>query len=118
MLDCDVKIYNISAKISKEEKERIICFIQGAVYSFCKNNYDDGKRKAFAARDLFGGVNNDWGGTPLQVLYNCHANNNADNPENLAGKDVGWLLLEVINNDSRKFKKIKDHVNYYEWIYE
>ena len=114
MLNCEVKIYNISAKISKEEKERILCFIQGAVYSFCKNN----QGKEFAARDLFGGVNNDWGGTPLQVLYNWHANNNADNPEDLAGKDVGWLLLEVIKNDSRKFNKIKEHVNYYEWIYE
>lgn len=113
MLVTDAKVYNISAKISNEERNKIHAFIQGAVYSFCKSN----PRISFAARDLFGGINNDWSGTPLQVLYNWHVQNNDKDPEDLAGKDVGWLLLEVIKNDSRTFRKIKDHVNYYEWVY-
>lgn len=112
MLKNHSKIYDISAKITNDEKEKIFYFIQGAVYSYCKNCHG----KSFAARDLFGGENADWTGTPLEVLYNWHMNNGSNNPVNSAGKDVGKLLKSVVENDERLFNNFKDYVNYYEWI--
>ena len=51
--------------ISKEQKKRILDFLQGTVYCWCKNRKDEW----FTARDLLGGENYFWQGTPLFVLY-------------------------------------------------
>ena len=45
-------------------------FLQGAVYCWCKNRKDEW----FAARDLLGGDNYYWQGTPLFPLYKRQAN--------------------------------------------
>jgi hypothetical protein len=77
-------------EISSNEKSRIYDFLQGAVYSWCKNRKDEW----FSMRDLMGGDNFDWNGTPLQVLYNKHASKgkNYETAVKDAGKDSGWLL--------------------------
>ena len=51
--------------IPKEQKQRIIDFLQGAVYCWCKNRKDEW----FTTRDLLGGDNYFWQGTPLFFLY-------------------------------------------------
>lgn len=102
----------ISAKITSEEKQRIKDFIQGAVYCYCKNN----KGKAFTARDLFGGENYDWSGTPLVKLFEWHQQNGSSNPVEMAGKDIGWLLLDVIIEDCRLFEIIEGYTHEYKWI--
>jgi len=79
--------------ITKEQKQKILDFLQGAVYCWCKNRRDEW----FAARDLLGGDNFYWEGTPMFALYE------KSKDVEQAGKDAGWLLKRVINDDKRTF---------------
>ena len=91
----------ISATILNVDKEIIKDYMQGSVYSFCKNNPGE----VFSVRILFGGMNNDWNGTPLQRLYDNHAYvRKSKNPKHQTAIDAGRLLREVLENDSRKFE--------------
>ena len=94
----------LEEKSNKEKKEKLKIFIKGAVYCWCKNFGD----KAFAARDLFGGVVNDWKGTPLYDLYEYEKVNNVNSLsekqiQTEAGKKLGIVLKEVIDIDDRNF---------------
>ena len=92
--------------ISKEQKEAILIYLQGAVYCWCKNRKDEW----FAARDLLGGDNFFWQGTPLYTLYQKSSN------VEQAGKDAGWLLKKMVNNDKRTFETRKSGlVREYRW---
>ncbi|HHT53138.1 MAG TPA: hypothetical protein GX007_08205 [Bacteroidales bacterium] len=105
MLLEDSKIYEVHG-ISKEQKQRIKDFLQGAVYCWCKNRKDEW----FAARDLLGGDNFFWQGTPMFALY--EKSENVDQ----AGKDAGWLLKEVLSEDKRSFEtKREGLVRQYRW---
>ena len=88
--------------ISNKEKQRIFDFLQGAVYCWCKNR----KKEWFSLRDLMGGDNYYWEGTPLLVLYLKHENKGKDWELAVkdAGKDSGWILKKVIDADKRSFK--------------
>lgn len=88
--------------ISGKQKQGIIDFLQGAVYCWCKNRPDEW----FSMRDLMGGDNFYWEGTPLMSLYEKHISKGKNNPEAIdrAGKDSGWLLKRVISDDKRGFK--------------
>jgi len=101
--------------ISEIDKQRIIDFLQGAVYCWCKNRKDEW----FSLRDLMGGENYYWQGTPLLVLYSKHEDKGK--PWELAvkdaGKDSGWLLKKVISEDSRTFETKKEElIRKYRWI--
>ena len=92
--------------ISDEQKQRIRDFLQGAVYSWCKNRKDEW----FAARDLLGGDNYFWQNTPMFDLYE------KSQDVEQAGKDAGWLLKQVINDDKRSFETKKEGlVRQYRW---
>jgi hypothetical protein len=92
--------------ISDEQKQRIRDFLQGAVYSWCKNRKDEW----FAARDLLGGDNYSWENTPMYPLYK------KSNDVEQAGKDAGWLLKQVIADDKRSFETKKEGlVRQYRW---
>ena len=96
--------------ITDEEKIAICNFLQGAVYCWCKNRPDEW----FAMRDLMGGDNFYWEGTPLYALYEKHQTK--PNAVEEAGKDSGWLLKKVIDDDKRKFETKKDEmVRKYKW---
>jgi len=100
--------------ISNLEKQRIIDFLQGAVYSWCKNK----KNEWFALRDLMGGDNYYWEGTPLIALYKKHEDILEDWEQAVkeAGKDAGWLLKEMIINDKREFDTKKEELTRkYKW---
>jgi len=102
-------------EITDEEKQRIIDFLQGAVYCWCKNRPDEW----FSMRDLMGGENYYWQGTPLHVLYSKHENKVKpwETAVKDAGKDSGWILKKVINNDQRKFETKKEElIRKYKWI--
>jgi len=109
MLNINSKVREVR-NITNDEKQRIEDFLQGAVYSWCKNN-----DTWFALRDLMGGDNFHWQGTPLIALYEKHkAKKNATE---LAGKDAGWILKKVINNDKRLFDTKKEAMTRkYKWI--
>lgn len=101
--------------ITEMELTKIKCFLQGAVYCWIKNR----KNEFFCARDLVGGDNYDWNGTPLIALYTKHKNLNKSEKDAIddAGKDVGWILKLVLKDDKRRFEDKKiDIVKGYKWI--
>jgi hypothetical protein len=100
--------------LSEPQKMDIWNFMQGAVYCWVKNRPDEW----FAVRDLVGGENSDWGGTPLQILYDMHVEGGKEHDEAVvaAGIDLGWIVKAVLSEDSRTFEATKEYVNCYRWI--
>jgi len=88
--------------IDGTQRELIRAFMQGAVYSWVKNRPGE----PFAVRDLMGGLNNDWNGTPLQVLYDRYIDmgRNADEAFEAAAKDIGWITKTLLSEDRRIFE--------------
>lgn len=99
--------------INEVEKQRVMDFLQGAVYCWCKNR----KGEWFSVRDLMGGDNYFWEGTPLNRLYEKFAENGSQNPVADAGKSCGMLLKTVIAADRREFftKDNEDLIRKYQW---
>lgn len=87
--------------ISEDEKDLIRTFLQGAVYAWVRDN----QGRPFAVRDLMGGANFEWEGTPLYVLFLKHRRLGKNNEAavNAAGRDLGWLVKWVLNADKRTF---------------
>lgn len=105
MLTDDSKIRDVHG-ITDGQKQRILDFLQGAVYSWCKNRKDEW----FAARDLLGGDNYYQQGTPMIALYE------KSKDVEQAGKDAGWLLKKVLSDDKRTFEVSTDgRVKIYRW---
>jgi hypothetical protein len=101
--------------ISGTEKAAIKTFMQGAIYCWVKNR----KGEQFAVRDLMGGDNFEWKGTPLYVLYekHIHQGKSSDAAIESAGKDLGWLVKTVLAEDKRTFDADKAGlVNAYCWV--
>ena len=69
------------------DKTKNFRFSQGAVYSWCKNR----KGEWFSLRDLMGGGNFYWNGTPLLDLYLKQKNLGGNSEISIedAGKDAG-----------------------------
>ena len=104
------QIRNVTG-ITDEQKRRISDFLQGAVYTWCKNRKDEW----FSLRDLMGGDNYYWEGTPLIPLYEKHVA--APDAVERAGKDGGWLLKKMIDADTRKFETKKEElIRKYRWV--
>ena len=101
--------------ISGEQLALIKAYLQGSVYSWIKNR----EGEIFAARDLVGGVNFDWNRTPLFCLYQKHIDSGKPHEEAIdeAGKDLGWILKSVLDEDKRKFETHdKGLTKGYRWI--
>jgi len=101
--------------ISEDQTLQIKAFLQGAVYSWVKNR----KGEQFAARDLVGGDNFEWAGTPLIVLYEKHValDKDQDSAIEAAAKDLGWLLKSVLSDDKRHFEAGRSGLtNGYRWV--
>ena len=94
---------SIAAGISDAEQKLAKAYIQGAVHAVC-----NGSNVEFSVRSLFGGENRNWGGTPLQCIYEDHVKTGSDNPAGMAAKDVGHLLRSVLENDKRIFELVGD----------
>jgi len=100
--------------ISVEEEKQILSFIQGCVYCWCKNR----KNEWFSIRDIMGGDNYFWDGTPLQLLYQKHIKSGKTSTAAIthAGRDAGWMLKKVTHLDKRSFEtKKEDMVRKYRW---
>lgn len=101
-------------KITEEQKQKIKAFLQGGVYCWCKNKRNS-KNEWFSLRDLMGGDNFYWQGTPLIELYEKHKHK--ENSVKAAGIDAGWLLKAVISEDERVFEtKTEDLIRQYRWV--
>lgn len=102
-------------EITTKEKQRIMDFLQGAVYCWCKNRHDDW----FSMRDLTGSDNYFWDGSPLQVLFIKYERRGKIRGESIddVSKDSGWILKKVINDDKRLFETKKEElIRKYRWI--
>jgi len=101
--------------ITDAEKSLIKAFMQGAVYCWIKNRKDE----QFAVRNLMGGENFEWCGTPLFVLFQKHIDAGKANKAAIesAGKDLGWLVKAVLHEDKRTFEVGKGGlVSMYRWM--
>lgn len=88
------------------KKDRIICFMQGAIYSWVKNR----KGEWFAIRDLVGGDNYYWEGTPLENLWLKQTEILGITGEKAiegAAKDLGWITKKLLHDDKRTFETKK-----------
>ena len=93
-------------------QEKEICkFLQGCVYSWCNNNYN----QWFSLRDFMGDKNYYWENTPLYCLYEKHKHKITAVKD--AGKDAGWILKKVILEDKRTFDTKKEAlIRKYKWV--
>ena len=100
--------------LSETDRKLINAFIQGAVYCWVKNR----KGEWFAVRDLVGGENTDWSGTPLQSIYQKHreAGKSRDDAFEASAKDIGWIVKAVLSEDERRFEvNAGGYTNSYRW---
>ena len=79
-------------------EETLICaFMQGAVYAWCNVHGSE----PFAARNLVGGDNFYWQGTPLYPLYehyhNLYPNDDSGYAVTQAGRALGHILKRIIS---------------------
>jgi hypothetical protein len=88
--------------ITDGQKSLIKAFMQGAVYCWVMNRKDEW----FAVRNLVGGENFEWSGTPLIVLYEKHIRlgKGRDAAIEQAAIDLGWLTKAVLSEDKRTFE--------------
>lgn len=101
MLTGDNTIVKNVNGVAPTDMQRIRDFLQDSVNSWCNV-----KGKAwFAARDLVGGGNADWRGTPLYELYDRYirSGKDTDYAYDQAGKDLGHILKSVLKDDPRTF---------------
>ena len=80
--------------------------LQGSVYALVRNHKGDGF--TFALRDLFGGPNWEWSGTPLYPIWEkCLARKNGNEGEayRYAARVAGLILKNVLLKDRRAFKQ-------------
>jgi len=113
MIHPESEIRRVSG-ISDEEENLIRAYLQGAVYIWVR----DRAGEVFAARDLVGGRNFEWEGTPLYVLYQKYENTRSvDEAIDAAAKDLGWLLKAVLAEDKRNFNVTRSGLTAgYSWV--
>ena len=89
--------------ITEAQKSHIKAFMQGAIYGWIR----DRPRQVFAVRDLVGGPNWKWQGTPLLALFEKHVASGKDDETAMkrAAVDLGWLVKAVLSVDKRTFEE-------------
>lgn len=101
-----------------EEKDlKPMCFyLLGAVQSWCR----DRKEQWFAARDLLGGANYYWQGTPLYPLFTYYQQfGDDDYAVTQAGRAAGRLLKRVlIEDEKRTYETRQRYTREYRWVGE
>lgn len=100
--------------LDDSERALICAYLQGAVYCWAKNR----RGEQFSVRDLVGGENTDWDGTPLQRLYDRHLKVGKTNGEafKAAAKDAGWIMKSILDKDNREFEiDSSGYTNKYRW---
>ena len=102
--------------VSEEKIQLMLAFLCGAVRARCA----DCQGQQFAARDLLGGINYFWEGTPMEVLFTkyCDEGYPAEEAIKLAGITAGHLLKRVLIEDKYRTYIQGDAglVNGYTWI--
>jgi hypothetical protein len=104
------KIHSISESQAQEIKN----YLQGAIR--CHDKVAAGKW--FSLRDLMGGENFDWNGTPMQDLFEAYRGR--DDALKVTAKSAGWLLKTAIKEDPyRRYETKKEaFTRKYRWVKE
>lgn len=118
----DLSIRNVSG-LSPLEKAMVRAYLQGCVYSWCKNNQSqDGSEepKWFKAQYFLGEDNYYWQGTPLFCLYAKRLrqyDGDSEKAVEQAARDAGHLLKALLLEDKRYFRTETDNRGYrwYQW---
>jgi hypothetical protein len=99
--------------IDQQQKKRIMDFLQGAVYCWCKNR----KGEWFSLSDQVGGDNYYWQATPLIHLYEYYLGQDRgdDYAVKEAGRAAGRLLLATLMEDKRTFETKVKRCRQYRW---
>jgi hypothetical protein len=115
IISSDNVIVHEVAWLKPEDEQRIMDFLQGAIYCWCNQHNDSW----FSVREIMGGNNRDeWDKTPLGILYDKHIKDGKSHDESwdLAGKEEGKILKKVINQDARNFEtKEYEQIRQYKW---
>lgn len=111
MLTQENKIRSVHS-ISKEKAEEIKDFLQGAIR--CYDKVVAGEW--FSLRDLMGGENFDWNGTPLQDLFESYRGRS--DAFKMTAKSAGWLLKAAIIDDQYRHYETKKEAftRKYRWV--
>ena len=100
------------------EIRRMLDYLQGAVQVWCRDRHGEW----FAARDLLGGANYHWEGTPLMPLYEYYmakSDNNWEYSVKQAGRAAGNLLKRVLIEDTkRNYETRQGFTREYRWVGE
>lgn len=100
------------------EIQRMLDYLQGAVHVWCRDRHGEW----FAARDLLGGANYYWQGTPLMRLYEYYMEQSDEDDEysiTQAGRTAGHLLKRVLIEDSkRRYEVRQGYTREYRWVGE
>lgn len=103
---------------TEEELQRMRDYLLGAVQAWCRDRHGEW----FAARDLLGGANYFWQGTPLMALYNYYMEQSAHDEDysvKQAGRAAGHLLKRVLVEDSKRtYETYRGYTRLYRWVGE
>lgn len=118
MIINDLTGFRFVRGIDESELQRMRDYLLGAVHSWCRDRHGEW----FAARDLLGGANYYWRGTPLQRLYDFYLEISAgdeDYSKRQAGIAAGHLLKRVLAEDEkRKYETRLAFTREYRWVEE
>ena len=100
------------------QKQRMRDYLLGAVQAWCRDRHGEW----FAARDLLGGANYYWQGTPLMPLYDYyleHSDGDDEYAVREAGRAAGNLLKRVLIEDSKRtYETRQGYTREYRWVGE
>ena len=100
------------------EIERMLDYLLGAVQVWCRDRHGEW----FAARDLLGGANYYWQGTPLMRLYEYYMEQSDEDEAysvRQAGRAAGHLLKRVLIEDTKRIYETRQgFTREYRWVGE
>lgn len=103
---------------TERELQRMRDYLLGAVQSWCRDRHG----AWFAARDLLGGANHYWQGTPLMRLYEYYMEQSDEDEVysvRQAGRAAGHLLKRVLIEDSKRMYETRQgYTREYRWVDE
>lgn len=88
--------------IKGANKTKAIAYIQQQVDSYAMKH----RGQWFSAQNIFGGKNRNWGGTPIQCLYDYYRNVRHypdQKAQSCAGMTLGWLMACAIDQSSQLY---------------
>lgn len=103
---------------TERELQRMRDYLLGAVQVWGRDRHGEW----FAARDLLGGANYYWQGTPLMRLYEYYMEQSDEDEEysvKQAGRAAGHLLKRVLIEDKKRIYETRQrYTREYRWVGE